>query len=68
METRRAVVEGWSATAEALAAAGQGALATEVRRFVAQMPTPKTTDEQLAEHILKLTRTRQAPKEPPRTR
>jgi len=68
METRRAVVAGWSATAEALAAAGQGALATEVRRFVAQMPTPRTTDEQLAEHILKLTRTRQATKEPPRTR
>ncbi|HEX4051553.1 MAG TPA: relaxase/mobilization nuclease domain-containing protein [Steroidobacteraceae bacterium] len=68
LETRRAVVKGWAATAEALAAAGQGALAAEVRQFIAQMPAPKTTDEELATHLSQVVRDRQIRNKPPLTR
>ena len=68
LETRRAVVDGWASTADALAAAGQRALAAEVRRFVARMPVPKTTDEQVAEHVMRVVRTRSPTKEPGLTR
>lgn len=68
LETRRAVVDGWASTADALTAAGQGALAAEVRRFVARMPVPKTTDEQVAEHVMRVIRTRSPKREPELTR
>lgn len=68
LKTRRAVVDGWASTADALAAAGESALAAEVRRFVARMPVPKTTDEQVAKHVMRLIRTRSPTKEPELTR
>jgi hypothetical protein len=47
LETRRAVVAGWHAAAEALLDAGQGELAQRIWGFVGAMQPPLTTDEQL---------------------
>ena len=53
LETRKAVVAGWLATARQLEAQGECALAGEVRSFVRQMPPVMTDRERIAEALLK---------------
>jgi Relaxase/Mobilisation nuclease domain len=50
--TRRAVQFTWHKVSDALAHDGQRALASEVRRFVKQMPAPLTEKQQLAADLL----------------
>lgn len=52
LETRREVVAGWHAAAEALLEAGQGALAQKIWGFIGGMRAPLTTDEQLARNVV----------------
>ena len=54
--TREEVVRGWAAVGEILVAEGQPELATQVKRFVDEMPPPLTEKEQLATQILQRTR------------
>jgi hypothetical protein len=68
LETRRDVIAGWHATADALAAAGQGALAEKVWRFIGGMRRPLTTDEQLAAKLEGRRRTRERERQEERTR
>jgi hypothetical protein len=51
LETRRAVLAGWHAAAEALLDAGQGALAERIWGFIGGMQPPLTTDEQLTRNV-----------------
>jgi hypothetical protein len=48
LETRREVVAGWHAAADALLGAREDVLAQKVWGFIGGMPPPRTTDEQLA--------------------
>lgn len=66
LETRRAVVAGWQAAAEALLDAGQGALAQKIWGFIGGMQPPLTTDEQLTHSATERTRARE--RQPDRTR
>ncbi|MGO9803223.1 MAG: relaxase/mobilization nuclease domain-containing protein [Steroidobacteraceae bacterium] len=68
VETRRAVVAGWHAAAQALADAGQGALAQKIWGFIGGMQPPLTTDEQLTRSIAERSRTREQARELERTR
>ena len=68
LETRRDVIAGWYAAADALADAGQGALAAKIRGFIAGMPRPLTADEQLAAKLEERTRTRERERREERTR
>jgi hypothetical protein len=68
LETRRAVVAGWQAAAEALLDAGQGALAQEIWGFIGGMQPPLTTDEQLAQNLEERNRTRERERRLERTR
>jgi hypothetical protein len=68
LETRRDVVAGWHAAADALAAAGQGALAEKIWRFIGGMHRPLTTDEQLAAKLDDRERTRELERQEERTR
>jgi hypothetical protein len=68
LETRREVVEGWHAVADALLDAGQGALAQKVWGLIGGMPPPQTTDEQLATKLEERTRTRERERQQERTR
>jgi len=52
LETRRTVVAGWHAAAEALLDAGQGALAQKIWGFIGAMQPPLTTDEQLTRNVV----------------
>jgi hypothetical protein len=66
VETRRHVERGWRATSDILLSQGQPELAAQVRRFVDQMPTPRTDKERIATFLV---RTRQPPvKDPPAVR
>lgn len=56
LETRRDVIAGWHAAADVLAAAGKGALAEKIWRFIGGMHRPLTTDEQLAANLEERTR------------
>ena len=47
--TRQEVEANWHATADALRRQGEGALATQVDRFVARMPDVQTDAQRLAE-------------------
>jgi hypothetical protein len=58
LETRRDVVAGWNAAADALLAAGQVALAERIWGFIGAMHRPLTTDEQLAAKLEERTRSR----------
>lgn len=49
--TRRQVVNGWYAVAKELDEQAQGALAQQIRRFVGQMPQPRTEIERLADRL-----------------
>lgn len=59
VETRREVIAGWHAAADALLDAGQGALAEKVWRFIGRMQSPLTADEQLASKLDKRRATRE---------
>ena len=50
-ETRRHVEHGWSVVNDLLERDGQMQTARDVRRFLAQMRTPQTEQEQIAELI-----------------
>jgi hypothetical protein len=58
MATRKEVERGWRATSDILFAQGHSELAVEVKRFVNQMPPPRTEKEQIVEEIYKRARTR----------
>ncbi|HVP35149.1 MAG TPA: relaxase/mobilization nuclease domain-containing protein [Steroidobacteraceae bacterium] len=68
LETRRAVVAGWHAAAEALADAGQGALAQKIWGFIGGMQPPLTTDEQLSRSGFDRPRIRERERQPERSR
>lgn len=51
LETRREVERGWWAVSDILIAEGRPELATQVRRFSAQMPPPWTDRESIAEAL-----------------
>ena len=51
LETRKDVERGWQATGDILASQGQRELAAHVRRFVEQMPSPRSEQEQFAARI-----------------
>lgn len=50
--TRRAVLEGWRGLADALERERHDTLAAKVRRFINEMPPPKTEKEHLAEALI----------------
>jgi hypothetical protein len=52
VDTRRNVVQGWSAMAELLDEQGHRELATVVRRFVDRMPPPQTERQWVAGELL----------------
>ena len=68
LDTRREVIAGWHAAADALLEVGQGALAEKIWRFIGGMPRPLTTDEQLAAKLEERTRTREPSRHEERTR
>jgi len=68
LATRRDVIEGWNAAADALLAAGQVALAEKIWGFIGAMHRPLTTDEQLVGKLEERTRTRERDLEEERTR
>jgi hypothetical protein len=49
--TRTEVITGWNAAANVLDRQGHDGLAAQVRRFVAQMPKPRTEIELLADRM-----------------
>jgi hypothetical protein len=51
LETRRQVQQGWSAVSDILVAEGRPELATHVRRFVHQMPPPRSEREWIAHDV-----------------
>lgn len=52
IETRKQVQRGWHSVGDMLASAGESELAGQVRRFVGQMPPPRTDNESLAAELL----------------
>jgi hypothetical protein len=56
VQTRKEVERGWQAVSEALVREGQPELASQVERFVSQMPPPRTENEQIAVALLERTR------------
>jgi hypothetical protein len=54
--TRKDVERGWWEVSEILAAQGKKGLATEVRRFVEEMPPPRSDREVIAEELRKRAR------------
>jgi hypothetical protein len=51
LETRQEVERGWRAVSDILVGEGQRELAAHVRRFVAEMPSPRTENEQIAAQL-----------------
>jgi hypothetical protein len=68
LETRRDVIAGWNVAADALLAAGQGALAEKIWGFIGAMHRPLTTDEHLAAKLEERMRAREREREEGRTR
>jgi hypothetical protein len=68
LETRSDVIAGWHAVADALLAAGQGALTEKIWGFIGGMHRPLTTDEQLASKLEERTRTRERERQEERIR
>ena len=68
LETRREVIAGWHAAADALLGAGQAELAQKIWGLIGGMHRPLTTDEQLAAKLEERTRTRQRERQEERTR
>ena len=52
IRTRHEVRQGWQAVSAILARQGEGALAQEIRQYLASMPPPKTEREALAEALM----------------
>lgn len=50
-ETRKEVIHGWQEVAKRLADSGQHELAGDVRRFLSDMPPPRTEREWIAHHL-----------------
>ena len=63
LETRRDVIKGWHAVADAFLEAGQGALAEKIWGFIGGMRPPLTTDEQLAAKLAERPRIRERERE-----
>jgi hypothetical protein len=59
LATRREVLAGWHAAADALLEAGQAALAQKIWGFIGGMQPPLTTDEQLTQTVEERSRTRE---------
>ena len=53
VRTRKEVERGWRAMSEILVREGQPELASQVERFVNQMPPPRTENEQLAAELVR---------------
>ena len=68
LETRSDVIAGWHAVADALLAAGQGAIAEKIWSFIGGMHRPLTTDEQLVSKLEERTRTRERERQEERAR
>jgi hypothetical protein len=51
LRTRQEVERGWRAVSNILIAEGQRDLAADIRRFVAEMPLPRTENEQIAAQL-----------------
>lgn len=68
LETRRDVIAGWGAAADALLASGQPALAEKIWRFIGAMHRPLTTDERVAAKLGEQTHVREREREEERTR
>lgn len=58
LNTRKEVEQGWQVVGHLLASQGQHALATQVSRFVEQLPSAKTERERFAEQLLDHVQTR----------
>jgi transposase-like protein len=56
LETRKEVERGWWAVSDILVAEGRPEVAAQVRRFLAQMPPPRTDRESIAEALRGCTR------------
>ena len=56
VQTRKEVERGWRGVSEILVREGQPELASQVERFVNQMSSPRTENEQLAVALLERTR------------
>ena len=56
LETRLRVVRGWNGIADDLARQGQAELSLEVRRFVTQLPPPRTEREWVRDRLLEQTK------------
>ena len=65
LETRRQVERGWRAVSDILVSQGRHGLATQVRRFSAQMPPPLTDRESIAEALRRHTREVRTRNDPP---
>jgi hypothetical protein len=63
LETREAVQRGWEAVSDRLMSEGRADLAAAVTRFAAQMPSPRTDREQIADSLRKHLRESRAPTE-----
>ena len=64
----RDVIAGWHAVADALLAAGRGAIAEKIWGFIGGMRRPLTTDEQLVSKLEERTDTRERERHEERTR
>lgn len=58
LRTRKEVERGWRAISDILASEGRPELATQVRRFINEMPPVRTDKELVAEHLILQTRSR----------
>jgi hypothetical protein len=65
LETRNAVISGWRNVAARLHESGQPTLASEVVRFVARMPLPRTEDQQIGARLQERFRDRRHEQAPP---
>lgn len=68
LDTRQNVLQGWNAVRETLRTGGREGLATEVQRFVAGMPPPRTEREWMALGLTQRARDFGRPKPLPATR
>lgn len=66
IETRKEVKQGWWEASEILAAQGQQRLGAEVKRFIGQMPPPRTDREVIAEELRNRLRNAQSREGPSR--
>ena len=56
LETRLHVVRGWNRIADSLARQGEAELGLEVRRFMTQLPPPRTESEWIRDRLLEQSR------------